>query len=151
MPGRELTDVPIVYVTLGKLLTVLRYAKTQTGFAYSFLADLTAIDLRPEAPLFELVYNLFAPAHGWRLRIKVRIAEGTTVPSAVSLWKGANWAEREVFDMFGIAFADHPDLRRILNDPRFQGHPLRKDYDFRKYQIFNDADPVLTRLLDEEK
>ena len=150
VPGADLTDVPIVYVTIENLIAVLRYLKFQPGFGYNFLSDLTAIDSRDEDSRFEVVYNLFSTEHLWRIRVKVRVNDGTALPTAVGLWPGANWAEREAFDMFGIVFDGHPDLRRILNDSRFQGHPLRKDYYFRKYQIFNQAEPINTALLKDE-
>ncbi len=96
---------------------------------YKFLVDLTAVDWkeRPEGR-FDVVYWLHRHADSARLRVKVAVPEGQEVPSAVSLWPTANWLEREVFDMFGIYFADHPNLERILTWEGFNGHPLRKDF-----------------------
>ena len=112
--------------------------KSEPGFEYGFLSDLTATD-EEIAPRFEMVYNLFSTRHKWRIRLKVRVREDEEVPTAIPVWPGANWAEREVWDMYGIRFKGHPDLRRILMDERWEGHPLRKDYPLRGYQIFTDA------------
>jgi NADH-quinone oxidoreductase subunit C len=139
------TDVPIVFVKKDAIVEVLRFVKSEPGFEYGFLSDITATDEEGD-PRFEVVYNLFSPNRHWRLRIKVRVAENDEVPTAIPVWKGANWAEREVWDMFGIKFKGHPDLRRILMDNRWEGHPLRKDYPIRGYQVFMEpekADPSL--------
>jgi NADH/F420H2 dehydrogenase subunit C len=118
-----------------------------TARTFLFFTDITATD--EEADLrFEVIYNLFSTQHHWRIRVKVRVEESEDVPSAVSVWKGANWAEREIFDMFGVRFKDHPNLRRILMDQRWVGHPLRKDYPLKGYQIFTDAEAVDPSLLD---
>ncbi len=141
MPDTYPTDVPIVYVQRSKILEVLKYFKESVGFEYGFLADITATD-ESGSPRFEVAYQLFSHSRLCRIRIKVRVPEGEAIPSAVSLWKGADWAEREVFDMFGITFSGHPNLRRILMDERWVGHPLRKDYPIRGYQIFTDSQAV---------
>ncbi len=135
MPGAYPTDVPIVFVKRSAIIEVLRFAKSETAFDYNFLADITATDEETD-PRFEIVYNLYSMAHHWRIRFKVRCPENEEVPTAISLWKAANWAEREIFDMFGVKFAGHPDLRRILMDERWIGHPLRKDYPLKGYQLF---------------
>jgi NADH-quinone oxidoreductase subunit C len=145
MPLDHPTDVPIVYVKRGKIVDVLKYVKESEGFQYGFLADITATDEGAE-PRFEVVYQLFSHALLCRIRLKVRVPEGESVPSVSSVWEGANWAEREIFDMFGIHFSGHPDLRRILMDERWVGHPLRKDYPIRGYQIFTDS-----QLVDPER
>lgn len=151
MPGDALTDVPIVYVTHDRIYEVLRFVKTNERFEYDFLADLTATDEFPADLRFEVIYNLYSLNHHWRMRLKVRLHEGELIPTVSKLWPGAGWAEREVFDMYGIIFSEHADLRRILNDERFDGHPLRKDYPINKYQIFNDVPPARTELLEEEE
>ena len=87
-----------------------------------------AVDYPHRAARFDVVYHLLSIHQNQRIRVKVTIAEDVLVPSAVGLFPAANWFEREVFDMFGIRFADHPDLRRILTDYGFSGHPLRKDF-----------------------
>jgi NADH-quinone oxidoreductase subunit C len=146
MPGTFPTDVPIIFVSKEAILDVLCTMKEDVRFQYDFLADITATDEETE-PRFEVVYNLAALASGARIRLKVRVREGEEVPSATTLWAGANWAEREIWDMFGVRFSGHPDLRRILMDERWQGHPLRKDYPLRGYQIFPDTQPIHVELL----
>ncbi len=141
MPVVYPTDVPIVYVQKAKILEVLQFVKASEGFSYGFLADITATDETAD-PRFEVVYQLFSQTQLCRFRLKVRVPEGEDVPSVVTVWKGANWAEREIFDMFGIKFSGHPDLRRILMDERWVGHPLRKDYPLKGYQIFTDSQAV---------
>ncbi len=148
MPGEHPTDVPVVYVKASEIVSVLQYVKAEPGFEYGFLSDITAVDEYPENPRFEVVYNLFSVTRFWRIRLKVRAAENEQVPTAVGVWPAANWAEREVFDMFGIKFKGHPDLRRILMDERWVGHPLRKDYPLKGYQIFPTPDPVRHELLE---
>jgi NADH-quinone oxidoreductase subunit C len=96
---------------------------------------LTVTDLYPRTPRFEVVYHFLSLAQNRRLRVKVPVPEeDPQVPSLVSHWPGANWLEREAWDMFGILFQGHPDLRRILMYDEFEGHPLRKDYPYRKRQ-----------------
>ena len=93
--------------------------------------DLTAVDYperEPEEPRFEVKLMIRSMATGHRIRIATRVGDGEELASLCGVWRGANWAEREVFDMFGIPFAEHPDLRRILMYEEFEGHPLRKDY-----------------------
>lgn len=135
-PRESATDVPILYVDKNKIIDVLTFLKTEAGFEYGFLADLTATDEGGEHR-FEVVYNLMSRTqHARRIRVKVKLRENEECPTLCGVWKGANWLEREVFDMFGIRFKDHPDLRRILMDERWVGYPLRKDYPLRGYQIF---------------
>jgi len=95
---------------------------------YALLEDLTAVDYPQKEKRFELIYILFSLNRQNRLFLKLSAAEGETVPSLTGLWELANWAEREVFDMFGIRFEGHPDLKRILLPDGWHGHPLRKDY-----------------------
>lgn len=146
LPHSYPTDVPIVFVKKEVIVDVLKYLRDTTGFEYNFLADITATDEEIE-PRFHIVYNLFSHVHKCRFRLKVKAKDGEAVPTAVSVWSGANWAEREVYDMFGVKFDGHPDLRRILMDNRWVGHPLRKDYPLRGYQLFTDPMPVDPELL----
>lgn len=148
MPGEHATDVPIIYVKAASIAVVLRFMRDEPGFEYGFLSDITATDEYPTEPRFEVVYNLFSTTKFWRIRVKVRVAEGAEVPTATVVWPAANWVEREVWDMFGIRFSGHPDLRRILMDDRWQGHPLRKDYPIRGYQVFTNAEPIRQDLLE---
>jgi NADH-quinone oxidoreductase subunit C len=133
------TDVPILIIKKEIMVEALAFLKNEPGFSYSFLADFTATDELPREPRFDLVFNLLSMQHnGCRIRIKVPIKENEKVPTCIGVWPGANWSEREIWDMFGIAFEGHPDLRRIILDDRWKGHPLRKDYPIKGYQIFPD-------------
>jgi NADH-quinone oxidoreductase subunit C len=147
-PSLHPVDVPVIFVQKSQLVSVLNYLKQDSEFSYDFLIDITATDELPEVPRFHVVYQLQARKNGARLRIKTPVGEGQSVPTAVGLWPAANWAEREVWDMFGIRFEGHPDLRRILMDYRWEGHPLRKDYPLRGYQIFPDSEPPRPELLE---
>lgn len=149
-PGEDAVEVPVIYVKKDQVVQVLEFMKTDGSFKYEFLSDLTAVDEGETAsPRFEVVYNLYAllGSHA-RIRVKCRVAENQEVPTLIPVWPGANWAEREVWDMFGIKFAGHPDLRRILMDERWVGHPLRKDYPLRGYQLFPTPEAIDTKLLD---
>lgn len=144
MPGVERVDIPTIIAKKDSILEVLTSLKEKHG--YNFLTDLTATD-EEEAPRFFVVYHLMNTENKSRIRIKVRLDESEKISTAITLWPGANWAEREVFDMFGILFEGHPDLRRILMDQRWEGHPLRKDYPLRGYQIFLTPEPIDPELL----
>ena len=151
---RDSVDCPILWVKNPDAIKVLGFLKNTEGLEYVFLSDLTAYDElgsdEEKLSRFVVVYNLFSPQFKSRMRVKIRVAEGEPVESAISLWTGANWAEREVYDMFGIKISNHPDLRRILMDQRWVGHPLRKDYYWRKYQLFTDAEPIPMHLLEKK-
>jgi NADH-quinone oxidoreductase subunit C len=102
---------------------------------YAMLLDLTCVDYLGEEPRFEMVYHLFSLSSNRRLRIKARVSEKEPrIASLTPLWRNANWLEREVYDLFGIEFVGHPDLRRIFMYDGFEGHPLRKDYPLRLRQ-----------------
>ena len=112
-----------------KIVDVARTLRDDSELQYNFLIDITAVDYLKRKPRFEVVYHFFSLALRHRVRIKAPLDAGDPeLPSLVSLWRGADWFEREVWDMFGIRFAGHPDLRRILMYQEFEGHPLRKDY-----------------------
>ena len=103
--------------------------------AYPFLSDITAVDWYPSEPRFEIVYNLLCYERKERLRLKCRLpGDSPEIESVVGVWSAANWYEREVFDLFGIRFHGHPDLRRILMPEDWEGHPLRKDYPVTGYR-----------------
>jgi NADH-quinone oxidoreductase subunit C len=119
---------------------VLAFCRDAEGLRFDLLMDLTAVDYlrypgREAGPRFEVVYHLYSVPENHRLRLKVPVEEDDPVlPSAVPLWPIADWLEREVWDMFGIRFAGHPDLRRLLLYEEFVGHPLRKDYPVNRRQ-----------------
>jgi NADH-quinone oxidoreductase subunit C len=125
-------------------LAIFRALKDDLQFAFDFLADLTAVDFFGQEPRFEVVYHLHSMRLNHRLRVKIRVLEAdAVVPSVSSLWNAANWLEREVWDMFGIRFTGHPDLRRILMYEEFRGHPLRKDYPVQRRQpLVEERDPI---------
>jgi NADH-quinone oxidoreductase subunit C len=105
---------------------ILRRMRDAEGFDYC--VDITAVHYPKREQQFDVVYVLYSFPHNERIRVKTRIHDGEHVASAVPLWETANWLEREVFDMFGIVFEGHPDLKRILLPDGWKGHPLRKDY-----------------------
>ncbi len=127
--------MPTLYVALDQLVETCRALRDEPELRFAFLADLLPVDYLPREPRFEIVYLLASLGTGGfgetakRLRVKVRVP-GTdpTVPSVSSVWPAANWSEREAYDLFGIQFANHPDLRRILLPDDWEGFPLRKDY-----------------------
>jgi NADH-quinone oxidoreductase subunit C len=125
-------------------LTIFTALRDDPQFAFDLLVDLTAVDFLGREPRFEVVYHLHSLRLNQRLRVKIRVTEDdAVVPSVSSLWKAANWLEREAWDMFGVRFADHPDLRRILMYEEFRGHPLRKDYPVAKRQpLVPERDPI---------
>jgi NADH-quinone oxidoreductase subunit C len=121
-------------VTLAKqsLIAVCEFLKSNEGGAYVFLTDETAVDYPKREKRFEIIYQLYSFRLNSRLRLKVMTGEGEQVPSVTGLWPTANWLEREVYDMFGVQYEGHPDLKRILLPDGWTGHPLRKDYDILK-------------------
>jgi NADH-quinone oxidoreductase subunit C len=124
-----------VVVGLDRLIDLLRHLRDAEDLAFDMASDLTAIDWLGREPRFEVVYHLYSLRHKHRIRVKCGVPEeDPVVPSAVALWSGLNWFEREVWDMYGIKFQGHPDLRRIFMYDEFVGHPLRKDYPKEKRQ-----------------
>ena len=125
----------IAVVLPGALQKVMQFLKNDSRLLFNVLMDVTAVDYLGREPRFEVVYHLLSLQFNQRLRVKVEVANAKPELDSVSaLWQSANWLEREVWDMFGISFAGHPDLKRILLYPEFEGHPLRKDYPIRRLQ-----------------
>lgn len=118
----------VAVVALSQLHPVLKALKETPEWDFDFLMDVVAVDFLGRVPRFELVYLLYSLRRQHRLRVKVRLSDGESVPTAIDLWKSADWAEREVWDMMGIRFVGHPNMKRILMFEGFEGHPLRKDY-----------------------
>ncbi len=118
----------------------LAFCRNDAALAFDLLVDITAVDYlrfpgREDGPRFEVVYHLYSTTHNHRIRLKVPVEQDDpVVPTACSLWPIANWLEREVWDMYGIRFDGHPDLRRLLLYEEFEGHPLRKDYPINRRQ-----------------
>lgn len=117
------------------IVEIARFLKETPGLDFEFLMDLTAVDYLGRKPRFEVVYHFFSLKHRRRLRVKALVDEADpAIDTLMGLWPGANWFEREVWDMFGIQFKGHPNLKRILMYEEFVGHPLRKDYPVSKRQ-----------------
>ncbi|WP_316976670.1 NADH-quinone oxidoreductase subunit C [Shumkonia mesophila] len=133
----------MISVARTSILTVLRYLRDDVNLQFKQLMDVCGVDYPEREERFEVVYNLLSLTQNQRVRIKVRTGEGVPVPSATSLFASANWWEREAWDLMGIYFSDHPDLRRIMTDYGFEGHPLRKDFPLTGY--------VEVRYDDEQK
>jgi len=111
------------------LARAAEFLSTEPSLQFTFLSDLTTVDRFPMEPRFELNYHLLSIDYGLRLRLRVRLAGAEpTLPTVTPVWPTANWHERENFDLFGIRFQGHPDLRRILMPDDWEGYPLRKDY-----------------------
>ena len=116
-------------VSREQIVDVCRYLKDDPDLRYNLLMDMAGVDYLGRDPRFEVVYHLYSIPHNSRLRLKVRVPESDlVVPSVTSVWSTANWHEREAFDMLGICFADHPDLRRIYMPDDYPAYPLRKDF-----------------------
>jgi NADH-quinone oxidoreductase subunit C len=112
-----------------RLVDVMRFLRDDVECQFDMLTDVTAVDYLGEEPRFEMVYHLYSVPKNKRLRVKARVGErAPEIATLCELWPSANWMEREVWDLYGIRFAGHPDLRRILLYEEFEGHPLRKDY-----------------------
>jgi len=124
----------IVFIEKESLLDVVKFLK-EKPYDFAMLLDLTCVDYLGQQDRFEMVYHLFSLSNNLRLRIKTRLSDkDPSIDSLTSVWKNANWLEREVYDMFGIHFGGHPYLRRLFMYDGFEGHPLRKDYPLRKRQ-----------------
>ncbi|MBI2219588.1 MAG: NADH-quinone oxidoreductase subunit C [Acidobacteria bacterium] len=111
-----------------RLLDVARWLRDDAAARFTFCSDVTATDWPSRPERFDVIYCLYSIPLRHRVRVKVRAGEGDPVASVTGIWPAANWLEREVFDMFGVRFEGHPDLRRILMPEEWQGHPQRKDY-----------------------
>jgi NADH-quinone oxidoreductase subunit C len=147
VPPDAVRGEAVVVVERDAVAAALQTLRDHPELGFEMLSDLTAVDYLGRAPRFEVVYQLYSLTHNHRLRVKVPLPEDALVlPSVTPLWKAANWAEREVWDMFGIRFTGHPDLRRILMYPEFVGHPLRKDYPVdRRQPLVPERDPLARR------
>jgi NADH-quinone oxidoreductase subunit C len=135
VPGAQFESAPSVdlqsdvYVSRNALPAVARALRDTPALAFTFLAEITAVDVWPAEPRFEVVYMLVSMANRLRLRLKVRLnADDAHVATVSDVWPAANWLEREVWDLFGIVFDGHPDPRRLLMPEDWDGFPLRKDY-----------------------
>jgi NADH-quinone oxidoreductase subunit C len=135
VPDAQIEGAPTVdpqttiYVSRDEVPALARALRDRPELAFDFLAELTAVDFWPKEPRYEVVYRLVSLANRLRLRMKVRLpADDPHVATVSGIWPAANWLEREVWDLYGIAFDGHPDPRRLLMPEDWQGYPLRKDY-----------------------
>jgi len=130
--GHNDRNEPTVFIAPESILEVCRFLKGEQGFIR--LSGITAVDWLPADPRFEVVYLLHSIERNLRFRLKCRTGEEGEVESVTPVWRSANWYEREVFDMFGIQFRNHPNLRRILMPTDWEGYPLRKEYPIHGYK-----------------
>ncbi|MBF0188926.1 MAG: NADH-quinone oxidoreductase subunit C [Magnetococcales bacterium] len=134
-------DAVVLTVARDDLLTILKRLRDEPALDFKLMIDITAIHY-PEAekPLVA-VYQFLSVKHNHRIRVKVPLSEGESVPSIIGLWRCANWYEREMYEMFGILVSDHPDLRRLLTEYDFEGHPLRKEFPvYGRFQVKYDEE-----------
>jgi len=111
-----------------EIVSVLRFLRDDARSLFWCLIDITAVDWPSRERRFDVVYHLLSPKHNARIRVKIEIDETTPVSSVIEVFPNADWYEREIYDLYGVVFTGHPDLRRILTDYGFEGHPLRKDF-----------------------
>jgi NADH-quinone oxidoreductase subunit C len=117
-----------VTIVAGEIVPFLRLLRDDARLAFVNLIDICGVDWPAREKRFDVVYHLLSPRQNVRIRVKVATDETTPIPSATAVYPGADWYEREAYDLYGILFTGHPDLRRILSDYGFEGHPLRKDF-----------------------
>lgn len=120
-------------VRVQEVVRVLKFLRDDASCQFTTLIDICGADYPVRARRFEVVYHLLSMTRNQRIRVKIEVDEEALVPSSVSVFPAANWFEREVYDMYGVLFAGHPDLRRLLTDYGFEGHPLRKDFPLTGY------------------
>jgi len=149
VPGAEFESTPSVdlqwtiYVSREALPGVAQELRDRPEMAFNFLAEITAVDFWPREPRVELVYILVSIPNRLRLRLKVRLpGDDPHAPTMIGVWPAANWLEREVWDLFGIAFDGHPDPRRLLMPEDWEGYPLRKDYPVQIKMTPRSAEPL---------
>ncbi len=110
------------------IVAVMTHLRDDPACAFQALVDITAVDWPQRERRFDIVYHLLSPTQNARIRVKIEVGEAVPVDSIIAVFPGANWFEREVYDLYGVVFTGHPDMRRILTDYGFEGHPLRKDF-----------------------
>lgn len=123
-----------VLVDKNALRAVCNYLKTDPELKMNYLVDVLGVDYHPAAPRFEVVYHLYSIPKKHRIRVKVKLGEGESAPTVTDMWSAANWPEREAYDMFGIVFEGHPNMKRIYLADDWEGFPMRKDYPLRGYK-----------------
>ena len=126
-------DELMVRVQRGHLLELLKFLRDDSNCQFRYLVDISGVDYPARDERFEVVYNLLSVKQNQRVRVKVTTGEETPVPSCAQLFSVADWYEREIWDLYGVFFTGHPDLRRLLTDYGFEGHPMRKDFPLTGY------------------
>jgi NADH-quinone oxidoreductase subunit C len=139
--GRSV-DFATIYVPADQLVEACRALRDTPALDFKVLTEVTAADYLPREPRYEVVYHLLSVSKRLRLRLKVRVASSGSVPTVQGVWRGAGWPEREVWDMFGIVFDDHGDLRRLLMPEDWEGHPARKDYPVQIRKVAQTYQPL---------
>jgi NADH-quinone oxidoreductase subunit C len=117
-----------VRANAGDIVAVMKHLRDDPSCRFQAFVDITAVDWPQREHRFDIVYHLLSPTRNARIRVKIEVGETTPVASIIDVFRGADWFEREVYDLYGVVFTGHPDMRRILTDYGFEGHPLRKDF-----------------------
>jgi len=140
---------PSILVLVSELIPTCRALHDAPGLEFIAFTDVTAVDFHPRrTPRFDVIYHFVSPHRRARVRLKVRVGQDQSVPTVSTIWSGAGWCEREVFDLFGIFFDDHPDMRRLMMPEDWEGHPLRKDY---PVQVRKDAQTFMPLQVTEDE
>lgn len=129
-------DQVTIRVNKDRIVEVCTFLRDTPGLEFDFMTDLTAVDYPTRPQRFDVVMHLYSMTQNHRLRVKAAVSENETIPTVSGVWKTANWQEREAFDMFGVVFEGHPDLRRILLPEDWEGYPMRKDYPLGGYGTY---------------
>ena len=135
-------DFPTIYVPADRLVQTCKALQDAPSLRFNVLIEVTAADYYPRDPRFEVVYHLLSTSNRLRLRLKVRVGASGSVPTVQGVWRSAGWLERETWDMFGIVFDGHPDLRRLLMPEDWEGHPARKDYPVQIRKVAQTYEPL---------
>lgn len=148
---QDARDMPVLICKKDQISAILTHLRDDPDYQCNLLTDITAVDYLKypvkQPQRFAVVYILYSLEHGHRFRLKAYLSVADlSIDSAVPLWKTANWLEREIWDMYGIRFNNHPNLKRILNHIEFEGHPLRKDYPVDKRQILTINDSLMDEM-----
>ena len=134
-----------ITVSADSFYEVMKVLHEDQNLSFDLLADVVGIDRMPRTPRFDVLYILLSTKDFTRLIVRLEAEEGKDVPSVSNIWHSANWGEREVFDLLGIRFSNHPDLRRILTWENFEGHPLRKDFPLEGKDFDTPFDPAIIK------
>ncbi|MEX0304026.1 MAG: NADH-quinone oxidoreductase subunit C [Leisingera sp.] len=139
-PDKAAADMPCLWVPAENLTELCLYLRDDEALRFNFLSDICGVDFHPESPRFQLVYHLVSIPNLWRLRLKCWLGDPPVAPTITGIWTTANWHEREAYDMYGIHFDGHPDLRRLYMWDGFGGYPMRRDFPLRGYR--DDLNPL---------